>query len=208
MKKIFLLCSVLAALPVFAQDYYEIQDYGLRKNSTRVEFYGGMVLPKDNWKAKVGSNNVELGNTGWTAGIGLARSVIPYFGLGIDLNYTQFGDGKKVSNTYYRTGLATGLVTARIDLFPHSATRLYIPAGIGVGHTFIRKKTENAHVTTDGTDLAQMIGAGLEFDLDESLIFGVEGRYYLLDAPDEVRDTFHKRHFHHLLVMLKLGCRF
>ena len=48
----------------------------------------------------------------------------------------------------------------------------------------------------------------LEFDLDDSLIFGVEGRYYYIKTADEVKDTFGRGHYHHILVMLKLGCRF
>ena len=50
MKKLLLLCALFVAAPVvFAQDYYGLQEYGLRQNTTRVEFYGGMVLPQNTW---------------------------------------------------------------------------------------------------------------------------------------------------------------
>ena len=49
MKKLLALFALLIALPAMAQDYYGLQEYGLRKNTTRVEFYGGIVLPEDNW---------------------------------------------------------------------------------------------------------------------------------------------------------------
>ena len=75
MKKLFLLCALFAAVPAFAQDYYGLQEYGLRKNTTRIEFYGGMTLPKDDWKV----HGTELGTTGWTAGIGFTRNIISSF---------------------------------------------------------------------------------------------------------------------------------
>jgi len=206
MKKLLLMCALFAAVPAIAQDYYGLQEYGLRKNTTRVEFYGGMVLPQNNWETQ----GKDLGGTGWTAGIGFTRNIVSFFGVGLDGNYAQLGDGDKdATKSYYRTGVATGLVTGRFSFFPSQATRLYIPFGIGIGHTFARlKNSDGTHVTTDGTDLAQMVGAGLEFDLDETLIFGVEGRYYMIEASDEFEKAFGKSHYHHYLVMLKLGCRF
>lgn len=206
MKKLILLCALFVALPAIAQDYYGLQEYGLRKNTTRVEFYGGMVLPQDNWEP----NGNKLGSTGWTAGIGFTRNIVSFFGLGLDANYAQLGDGdKNAAKSYYRTGIATGLVTGRFSFFPSQATRLYVPFGIGIGHTFARlKNSDGSHVTTDGTDLAQMLGLGLEFDLDETLILGVEGRYYLIDAADEFKQAFGRKRYHHYNIMLKLGCRF
>jgi opacity protein-like surface antigen len=206
MKKLLVCCLLFAAVPVLAQDYYGLEDYGLSKNTTRVEFYGGAVLPQDNWEP----NGKDLGGTGWTAGIGFIRNLTPVFALGMDGNYAQLGDGEKdASHAYYRTGIATGLVTGRVNFFPKQATRVYIPFGLGIGHVFARQKfSDGSHRTVDGTDLAGMLGAGLEFDLDDSLVFGVEGRYYLLNAADEVKDTFGKNRYHHFLVMLKMGCRF
>lgn len=209
MKKLFLLCALFAALPAAAQDYYGLQEYGLRKNTTRVEFYGGMTMPKDDWKV----HGTELGTTGWTAGLGFTRNLVSFFGLGLDANYAQLGDGEKFSsgsgNSYYRTGVATGLITGRLTFFPSQATRLYVPFGMGIGHMFARQKNnDGSHLTTNSTDLAQMLGLGLEFDIDETLIFGVEGRYYIIEANDDFKDAFGKSRYHNMLVMLKLGCRF
>ena len=209
MKKLVWLCFLFAAVPVVAQDYYPLQAYGLRKDTSRVELYGGMVLPGNNWEWKSGTTTHELGSTGWTAGMGFTRNVYPFFGLGLDANYAQLGDGKKEASGYYRTGVATGLVTGRFSFFPSSSTRPYIPFGFGLNHTFARKKLSGGgHQTVDGTDLAGMIGAGLEFDIDDSTIFGVETRYYRIHTADDLRDAFNKNHFHHLLIMLKLGLRF
>ena len=206
MKKLLLLCALFIAVPAVAQNYYGLQEYGLRKNTTRVEFYGGVALPEDNWN----KDGHDLGTTGWTAGIGFTRNLLPFFGLGLDGNYTQLGDGEKdASGNYYRTGVATGFVTGRVSFFPSQATRLYVPFGAGLAHTFVRQKLAGGgHETYDGTDLGGMLGAGLEFDLDDSLIFGAEARYYYIKTDDDVKATFGRGHYHHFLVMLKLGCRF
>ena len=206
MKKLLLLCALFIAVPAFAQDYYGLQDYGLRKNTTRVEMYGGMILPENSWN----THGHDLGTTGWTAGLGFTRNLTAMLALGLDANYAQLGDGEKTAaGTYYRTGVATGLITGRVNFFPYQATRIYVPFGIGLGHTFARQKfSDGSHKTIDGTDLATMVGAGLEFDMDDSLIFGVEGRYYLLKAANEVENAFGKNHYHHFIVMLKMGCRF
>ncbi len=211
MKKLFLLCALFLAVPAVAQEYYGLQEYGLRKNTTRVEFYGGMVLPQDDWSHK--GQDVDLGGTGWTVGLGFVRNISAVFALGVDGNYAQLGDGDNFisggQNAYFRTGLATGLVTGRINFFPSESTRLYIPVGIGVGHMFARQKNEDgSHLTTSSTDLATMLGLGLEFDIDETLIFGVEGRYYFLNADDEFKDAFGKGHYQYMTVMLKFGTRF
>ena len=211
MKKIFLLASLLFAFPaVFAQNYYPVQDYGLANGTTRLELYGGMVLPQSDWKHH--GEKVDLGNTGWSAGLGFYRNISRVVTLGLDGNYAQFGDGEKMSDkSYFRTGAATGLVAVRVNFFPRHSTRLYIPAGIGVGHIFVRQNNINddgSHKTYDSTDLAGMLGSGLEFDIDESVIFGVEGRYYALRTRSDVKDAFGKGDIHYTEVLLKFGFRF
>ncbi len=206
MKKLVLLCMLLMAAPAFAQNYYGLQEYGLRRNTTRAEFYGGVVLPAENWD----KNGYDLGTTGWTAGLGFTRNLMPYFGLGLDGNYAQLGNGDKdTAGNYYRAGVVTGLITGRVTFFPSQATRLYVPFGAGLAHTFVRQKlAAGGHGTYDGTDLAGMLGAGLEFDLDDNIIFGIEARYYYIKADDDVKGAFGRGHYHHYNVMLKLGSRF
>lgn len=206
MKKLLLAVTALFAVPaVFAQDYYGLQEYGLRKDTTRIELYGGAALPQESWKDR--DTDIDLGKTGFSGGIGFHRNLTPVFSLGLDGNYAQLGDKKNGSATL-RTGIATALVTGRINFFPSYATRLYIPVGIGAGYMFSRVKEGKEHETYSGTDLAQMIGLGLEFDLDEDMIFGVEGRYYLVDVNDEVAKLTNRSRLHYVDILLKFGFRF
>lgn len=213
MKKLFLASVLLFAFSaVSAQNYYPVEDYGLRAGTSRVDFYGGMVMPQGSWSHN--GEKVDLGNIGWTAGLGFYRNISSVFALGLDANYAQFGDGDKVNEGtaaqyYYRTGAVTGLVAGRINFFPRHSTRLYVPMGVGLGHVFVRQKNmDGSHKTFNSTDLAGMLGVGLEFDMDEAWIFGVEGRYYLMRTRDDVKTSFGKGHLHYSEVMLKIGLRF
>lgn len=213
MKKLFLLCACLLAFSAAgAQNYYPMSDYGLRNGTTRIELYGGMVLPQSDWDHNGGK--VDIGNTGWTAGLGFYRSLSSVITLGLDGNYAQFGDGDKMdagtaTESFFRTGAATGLVAMRVNFFPRHSTRLYIPVGVGVGHVFARQRfTDGSHKTYNSTDLAGMGGLGLEFDLDEDIIFGLEGRYYYMRTRDTFKTAFGKGHIHYTELMLKFGFRF
>jgi len=206
MKKLLLATVALLAVPaVFAQDYYGLQEYGLRKDTTRIELYGGAALPQEGWRDR--NTDIDLGKTGFSGGIGFHRNITPIFSLGLDGNYAQLGDKDQGSATL-RTGIITALITGRINFFPSSATRLYIPVGIGAGYMFSRVKQGKEHETYSGTDLAQMFGLGLEFDLDDSMIFGVEGRYYLVDVNDDVAKLTNRNRLHYIDILLKFGFRF
>ncbi|MBP5430586.1 MAG: outer membrane beta-barrel protein [Elusimicrobiaceae bacterium] len=209
MKKLFLLGTMLFAFSAaFAQNYYPIHDYGLRSGTTRLDLYGGMVLPASSWSHD--GEQVDLGEVGWTAGMGFYRNLTSVVALGVDGNYAQFGDGdKREDGSRYRTGVATGLIAGRVNFFPKHSTRIYIPAGIGIGHTFIRHKfDDDSHKTYNSTSWAAMLGLGLEFDIDEEWIFGVEARYYRIQLKDEVKAQIGKNHTYYTDVMLKFGFKF
>ncbi len=208
MKKLVLLAALLFTFSAAkAQNYYPINDIGLMSGTTRLELYGGMVLPQSDWDYQ--GQKIDLGTTGWTAGLGFYRSLTSVITLGLDGNYAQFGDSDKAKDgSFLRTGAATGLVAMRVNFFPRHSTRVYIPVGVGVGHIFARQKFDDgSHKTYDSTDLAGMAGVGLEFDI-EDIIFGLEGRYYMMRTRDDVKTAFGKGHIHYTEIMLKFGFRF
>lgn len=209
MKKLLLLSLLLGCFSFgYAQNYYPIHNEGLYAGATRIELYGGMVLPQSNWNHD--GESVDIGDIGWSAGLGFYRNVSRVIALGLDGNYAQFGDGdERADKSYYRTGAATGLVAMRVNFFPRHTTRIYIPVGIGVGHVFTRQNNEDdSHKTYNSTDLAGMLGVGLEFDIDESIIFGAEGRYYMMRTRDDFENQFGKDNIHYGEILLKFGFRF
>ena len=217
MKKLILLCAVLTVAPLGAfakdayHDYYGLEEYGLRNNTTRVEFYGGVAEPQSSWTHN--GQEVEIGKTGFSAGLAFLRNIGPFFTLGLDGNYTGFASGDKFNagtqQAKYTSGIATGLIIGRFNFFPLLPPPVFITSGLGIGHMFSKEKfDDDTHETFNSTSWAGMIGAGVEFDIDDTVIFGVEGRYNLLDLNDSYSDALGKGSYHYLSAMLKIGCRF
>lgn len=256
MKKLLILCCLFLAPCAFAYqdpkdyDYYALEEYGLKSDTTRVEIYGGLSQPEGDWTHN--GTDVRLGNTGFSAGLAFVRNITPVFAIGIDANYTGLASGDYITTTSssslltpslpgivtpvgpggivttaatdfpsihlptttqttykYSTGIATGLITGRVNFFPAQKTRLYVPFGAGLGHMFVKQKfVEGSHSTTNSTSWAMMLGLGLEFDIDETIIFGVEGRYNLMDLQDKLGHQIGKSRYHYMTGMFKIGCRF
>ena len=218
MKKLLILAVLLLAPVAYAADKYACCNYqerplhGLYTNLSRVEFFGGIVLPDGDWKET--NQTLELGETGFSAGIAFVRNVVPMFTIGLDGNYAGFTRGKEITvggqKVNYRTGVATGLVAGRLYLFPRSMTRLYATGGIGAGYMYAREKnvTTKATKTYDSTDLAWMLGVGMEFDIDETVVFGAEGRYNRVGLRSDLKERFNHENFDYWTILLKLGIKF
>ena len=219
MKKLLILAVLLAAPAMYAAaeqyaccNYEEKSLYGLNTNTTRVEFFGGVAIPQGYWDES--GQRLEVGDLGFSGGIAFVRNVLPVLSLGLDANFSAFSKGDDVlyqgQNVNYRSGVGTALVTGRFYLFPKSMTRLYATGGIGAGYMYAREKNVNTKDTKiyDSVDFAWMLGAGLEFDIDETVIFGVEGRYNWTALRSEMKDRFGHDDFDYWTVLLKLGVKF
>ena len=219
MKKLLILAVLLCAPAAFAADRYaccnvqETPFYGLYTNLSRVEFFGGVAFPEKNWSEN--NSTLEIADTGFSGGIAFVRNVLPWLTLGLDGNYTGFTKGKDLTNTSgdtlnFRSGIATGMVNGRVYLFPKSMTRLYGTAGIGGGYMYTKEKnktTDNSK-NYDSLDIAWMLGAGLEFDIDETVVFGAEARYNWVGLRSDMKERFGHKDFTFWSVLLKVGVRF
>jgi len=219
MKKLLILAVLCCAPAAFAADKYaccNVQEtplHGLYTNLSRVEFFGGVAFPEKNWSEN--NTTLEIADTGFSGGIAFVRNVLPWLTLGLDGNYTGFTKGQDLidssSNTLdFRSGIGTGLVAGRVYLFPKSMTRLYATAGIGGAYAYVKEhnKTADTSKIYDSLDIAWMLGAGLEFDLDESVVFGAEGRYNWVGLRSDVKSRFGHDDFTYWSVLLKLGVKF
>ncbi len=219
MKKLIILAALLCAPALYAADRYaccdyeETPKYGLDTNTTRVEFFGGVALPDGEWDEN--NQTLEIADTGFTAGVAFVRNILPWLTLGLDGNYTGFSKGEDITlssgdTVNYRSGVGTGLVAGRVYLFPKSMTRLYGTAGIGAGYMYAREKNTatDKKENYDSTDLAWMLGAGLEFDIDETVVFGAEGRYNWVGLRSDMKSHFGHDNFQYWTIMLKLGVKF
>lgn len=219
MKKLLVLAALLVAPALYAADHYacceqkEESLHGLNTNTTRVEFFGGVAIPIPEWREN--GQKLEVADTGFSAGMAFVRNILPWLTIGLDGNYAGFAKGKDATSASgdtmsYRSGAATALVNGRLYLFPKSMTRIYGTAGIGGGYMYTkeRNKTQDSSELYDSWDLAWMLGAGLEFDLDETVVFGAEGRYNWMGLRSDMKDRFGHKHYDYWTFMLKLGVRF
>ena len=214
MKKLFILAALLCAPALYAAQQYtccsyeETPKYGLYTNLSRVEFYGGVSLPEEDWAQ-------QIGDTGFSAGLAFVRNILPWLTLGLDGNYAGFSKGDDFlsatgDTANFRSGVATAMVAGRVYLFPKSMTRIYGTAGIGGGYMYAKEKNDTADSseTYDSTDIAWMLGAGLEFDIDETVVFGAEGRYNWVGLRSDLKDRVGHDNFGYWTMMLKLGVKF
>ena len=219
MKKLFILavlfCAPLAyaAEPYACCTYQDKNAYGLKTNMSRVEFFGGVAWPNVNWQAN--GQDLEIGDTGFSAGIAFVRNILPWLSLGLDGNYSGFSKGDEFTTTSsdvvrYNSGVATAMVTGRAYLFPEAMTRLYGTAGIGGAYAYAREKNQatDKAKTFDSLDIGWMFGAGIEFDLDETVLIGAEGRYTWAGLRSDMKSQFGHHHYDYWSVMLKLGVKF
>ena len=219
MKKLLILAMLFVTPFAYAADKYaccnytERPLYGLYTNLSRVEFLGGIAFLNKHWSEN--NQTLEIGDTGFTAGMAFVRNILPWLTLGLDGNYSGFSTGGLFTNgggqdLNYRSGTATALVTGRAYLFPKSMTRIYATGGLGAGYMYAREKnkTTNQKHTYDSTDLAWMLGLGMEFDIDETVVFGAEGRYNWVGLRSDMKERFGHNNFTYWTVMLKLGIKF
>lgn len=219
MKKIFVLAVLLCAPWAYAaQDYAccmynKDNQYGLRTNMSRVEFFAGVAWPNSSWSAN--GQTLEVGDTGFTGGLAFVRNILPWLSIGLDGNYAGFSKGKDITSPAsetlnYRAGVGTAMITGRAYLFPEKMTRLYGTAGIGGAYAYAREKNETTSKseTYDSLDIGWMFGGGVEFDLDENVVFGAEARYTWAGLRSDMKDHFGHHHYDYWSVMLKIGTKF
>lgn len=220
MKKLLLLAVLFCAPALYAAHepyacctYKDTPKYGLRTNMSRVEFFGGVAWPNVNWKAN--GQDLEIGDTGFSAGIAFVRNILPWLSLGLDGNYSGFSKGDDFKNTAsetlnYNAGVGTAMFVGRAYLFPEAMTRLYGTAGIGGAYAFAHEKNDTTGKSKnyDSLDIGWMFGGGVEFDIDETVLFGAEARYTWAGLRSDMKNQFGHSHYDYWSVMLKLGVKF
>ena len=218
MRKLFILAVLFCAPMAYASEpyacctYNDKNLYGLKTNMSRVEFFGGVAWPNVNWEAN--GQTLEIGDTGFSAGMAFVRNILPWLSIGLDGNYAGFSKGKELitpssETVRYNAGVATAMITGRAYLFPETMTRLYGTAGIGGAYAYAREKNQTTDKTKtfDSLDIGWMLGGGVEFDLDETVLLGAEARYTWAGLRSDMHSQFGHKHYDYWTVMLKLGIK-
>lgn len=205
MKKI--LSGVLFAflfMPAFAGI-----DKGIDAGMTHLSLYGGFAAPMSDYKL---SSDLEYGDSGPTYGAQLMHYLTPNFGLGAEFNATNYQDAKgafgasKYKNSADRYAF---MLAGKVVFMPEAKTRLYIP--LGAGFSRFKGKVENTTLGASGsetcTEPALYAGLGVETDLNDIFIFGIEGRYNMFGLDKDKFNTDNS-YLDDVALLLKIGIKF
>lgn len=169
MKKILL--GMLFAL-CFTNAFAGI-DEGIDAGTKNLFIFGGTAYPHN---IKINGVESEYGDLGPAFGAQFIYNSRDWFGLGLDFNYSKSGTKSTSSTDSTKSQMWTGMVMARINLWPQSGVRFYLPIGGGFGQAKI-SSSGSSNTSFEETDFALATGLGLDFDLNDMWIFGVEFRF-------------------------------
>lgn len=209
MKKV-LLSVIFASLfmPVFAGI-----DTGIDAGMTHLSLLGGAAAPISSYDmtAPGSDDNLDYGDIGPTYGIQIMHYLAPHFGLGAEFTATNYMDSDlTVGPVKYTTGADRyGFMLAGKFVFsPAAKTRFYIPVGGGFSRfkATMEDNTGNSE-SASCTKPAFYAGIGVESDLNDIFIFGIEGRYngFFLDKDKFGDDS---DYLDDAALLFKLGIKF
>ena len=205
MKKILsgIVCSLLF-VPAFAGI-----DSGIDAGMTHVSLLGGFAAPITDYKY---SSNVEYGDSGPVYGAQIMHYLTPHFGLGAEFNATQYqqAEGTRQSRDYKNSADRYAFMLAgKIVFVPQAKTRFYIPFGAGFSRFkgTLKSIAEAQDETLTCTKPAFYAGLGVETDLNDIFIFGIEGRYNGFGIDKDKFQTDNS-YLDDISLLLKFGIKF
>lgn len=188
-------------------------DTGIDAGMTHLSLIGGAAAPISSYDmtAPGSDDKLDYRDVGPTYGIQLMHYLTPYFGLGAEFTGTNYMDSDlKVGATKYTTSADRyGFMLAGKFVFaPKAKTRFYIPVGGGFSRFKATMEDNVGHSESAScTKPAFYAGLGIESDLNDIFIFGIEGRYngFFLDK-DKFADS--SDYLDDAALLFKLGIKF
>ncbi|MBT3954770.1 MAG: porin family protein [Elusimicrobiaceae bacterium] len=169
MKKIVL--AVLLTL-CFSNAFAGI-DEGIDAGTKNLFVYGGSAYP---YALELNGVETEYGSLGYAFGAQFVYNSKDWLGLGLDFNYSKADDNLTSTGDTTKSQMWTGMFMMKIYLYPEEGVRFYLPLYGGFGNAKISSSgTTNLNSTETG--LAAGTGLGIDFDLNDMWILGVEFRF-------------------------------
>jgi opacity protein-like surface antigen len=208
MKKL-LLAAVFA---VFALPSFAGIDEGIDAGMTYVSVLGGFAAPIDGYQPVNYSGSVDYGDAGPSYGAQIMHHISPYFGIGAEFNATNYDTAKdKLSTSSYenKADKYSFMLAGKINFAPAAKTRLYIPFGAGYSRFKGTVNNITTHVSGEETSTkpAFYAGLGVETDLNDIFIFGIEGRYNYFQIDKDKFDS-ENGYLDDVSLLVKLGIKF
>lgn len=194
MKKLVVsFCALcLLGLPAFAGI-----DQGIDKGMIHLSVMGGFAAPISDY-----DGDIAFGGNGATYGAQLMLHGTQYFGIGAEVNMTNY-EKEKTNGEEYSADIMRFLVAMKFTFTPEAKTRFYIPLGVGMAK--YKGKADNTEESI--TKPAAYAGLGVEADLNDIFVIGGEARYnaWMLDDKDKFGDT---KYLSDVSLLLKVGIKF
>ena len=194
MKKLAVLfCALcLLGLPAFAGI-----DQGIDKGMIHLSVMGGFAAPISDY-----DGDIAFGGNGATYGAQLMLHGTQYFGIGAEVNMTNY-EKEKTESIDYSADIMRFLVAMKFTFTPEAKTRFYIPLGVGMA----KYKGDLGGNKESITKPAAYAGLGVEADLNDIFVIGGEARYnaWMLDDKDKFGDT---KYLSDVSLLLKVGIKF
>lgn len=184
-------------------------DTGIDAGMTHVSLLGGFAAPVADYKY---SSKVEYGDSGATYGAQIMHYLTPHFGLGAEFNATEYQEAKgTVFGMDYKNNADryAFMLAGKIIFVPQAKTRFYIPLGAGFTRFkgTIKSVTAGFDDTLTCTKPSFYAGLGVETDLNDIFIFGVEGRYNGFGIDKDKFKT-ENSYLDDVALLLKFGIKF
>lgn len=178
-------------------------DEGIDEGTKQLFIFGGTAYPHN---IKINGVEKEYGDLGNGFGAQFMYNKKDWLGLGLDFNTSKSGTKNTSDTTTTKSQMWTGMIMARINLWPQSGVRFYLPIGAGIGQA----KISSSSILDRGGDefgFAAATGLGLDFDISDMWIIGVEFRFTRIFV-DKFGSNSVDNNFDYSNTFLRLGYKF
>jgi len=204
MKKFILsICLTVLLMPVFAG--------GIRAGQTYVSAFGGAVAPSASYNHQPADADeyLDYGDEGPSYGMQIMHFLTPHFGIGAEVNGTNYLNADYQGQVYHYVSKAERyslFIAGRINFNPEGKTRFYIPLGAGYNHFKGTIKIGEEEGAQSCNEPAAYGGLGAETDINDTFVFGAEGRYNVFWID---RDKYyHTKNLSDIAFLVKFGIKF
>ena len=181
----------------------------------------------------IGNSVLDWGDGAASYGVQYMYAITPNFAIGAEYNGNNFGEAEYEREYFLNTSnwgedevdskmnVNNFMVAGRYTVNPQANTRFYIPLGLGIATakaTFDYSYAEmigglldrdSSSASKTSTSFAYYLGLGVEGNINENWIWGVEGRYQGFQFDyGKFSDEYGTENLSYFALLLKLGYRF
>lgn len=217
MKK-FALCALFA---LFSATSFAGIDQGIDAGMTHISLLGGFASPiaSYSYTPPLADAGLDYGDAGCLYGLQFIEYLTPHFGLGAEFTGADYTNSEYTiasggaQDKYTSSAKRYAVMFAGKFIFkPEAKTRIYIP--VGAGFSRFKGKVRKSGTLTAGTGTVQnsstepaiYAGIGVETDLNDIFIFGIESRYNMFWVDEN--KFYNTDYLTDMSLLFKVGIKF